>query len=251
MKQHTVDIKKRGKKKATSKDMNFQFNNHIESVKNAKKRTASSNVWLARRNSDPFVKASKIDGYLSRAAYKLLEMQQRYKLFTPSQIVIDLGAAPGSFMQVIWNIIRSKKSILIGVDLLEIPFQDYLITDKLADNVHFLCGDFLQKEMQDTIHDILEGKKADVVISDMASNTIGVESADHLAIMGIVQQVVDFAHLNLKQGGSLLCKIFQGAEQNDFFHQLKAAFNEVHFVKPKASRPSSSEVYVLAIDKKS
>lgn len=206
-------------------------------VKTAKGRSNSSARWLQRQLNDPYVQQSKQDGYRSRAAYKLLEMNEKLHILKPGQTVVDLGAAPGSWAQIASDEInKGQKGKVIAIDLLEI--------DPLA-GVEFLQADFTAPESTKWLKNHLP-KGADVVLSDMAPNTTGNNSLDHLRIVGLCEEVFLFASEVLRPGGSLICKVFQGGTEQALLKQLRAQYAKVKHVKPKASRKESAELYVVA-----
>ena len=207
-------------------------------VKTARKRSLSSTLWLERQLNDPYVAKAKKDGYRSRAAYKLLEIDERYHFLKPCQNIVDLGAAPGG-----WSQVAAKRTgtaegrgRVIGIDLLEIEPMP---------GVEFRVMDFLDPNAPDRLKDWLGGK-ADVLLSDMAANTTGHKKTDHLRIVGLVELAADFAREILAEGGSFLAKVFQGGTEADLLAELKRDFATVRHVKPPASRADSAELYVLA-----
>ena len=207
-------------------------------VKTARKRSLSSTIWLERQLNDPYVAQAKRDGYRSRAAYKLLEIDDRYKLLQPGQKIVDLGAAPGGWSQIAARRVKSQegRGRVIGIDLLEI--------EPMA-GVDFTVMDFLDNDAPDRLKDMLGGK-ADGVLSDMAANTTGHRQTDHLRIVGLVELAVDFACDVLAPGGFFVAKVFQGGTENQLLTMLKRNFAIVRHVKPAASRAGSAELYVLA-----
>lgn len=204
----------------------------MNGVKN-KNLKASSKKWLQRQINDPYVEKAKKAGYRSRAAYKILEIQQKFKIFEKNSIVLDLGAAPGGWSQVAAN--TAKK--VIAIDLLEMaPIP----------NVQFLKGDFTDEKNIQTIIQLLENEKADAVLSDMAPNTCGIKKIDHLRIINLLETVCDFSTSVLKPGGSLVAKVFQGGATSDLLHNLKQNFARVRHFKPLSSRKESPEIYLIA-----
>jgi 23S rRNA (uridine2552-2'-O)-methyltransferase len=202
-------------------------------LKTAKLRTPSSQAWLERQLNDPFVVRAKAEGYRSRAAFKLIEIDDRFGLIKPGARVIDLGCAPGGWVQVA---LARKASAVVGVDLLAVdPLPPAALIQ--MDFTDPACGDRLME---------LLGGAPDVVLSDMAPNTTGHRQTDHLRIVGLIEAAVDFAVSVLKPGGSFVSKAFQGGETASVLKLLKAHFAEVRHVKPKASRSESSEVYLVA-----
>ena len=207
-------------------------------VKTARKRSHASTLWLERQLNDPYVAQAKKDGYRSRAAYKLLEIDERYRILKPGQRIVDLGAAPGGWSQIAAKKIGAGKgrSKIVGIDLLPI--------DPLA-GVQFEVLDFLDASAPDRLKEMLGGQ-ADVVLSDMAANTTGHKKTDQLRIIGMVELAADFACEVLSEGGTFLAKVFQGGTENELLATLKKSFASVHHVKPEASRAGSAELYVLA-----
>ena len=208
-------------------------------VKTAKGRSASSTRWLQRQLNDPYVKRAQEQGFRGRAAFKLLQINEKFHILKPGQIVVDLGCAPGGWSQVATQIIKSSetKPSVFGIDLLP--------TRPLAGAV-FLQGDFSSEEMYQKLQNLITGKKVDVVLSDMAPNTSGIPSVDHLKLMNLVELAYDFARQNLKTGGTFVAKIFQGGTDNELLTQMKQDFKTVKHFKPDASRKESVEYYVVA-----
>jgi 23S rRNA (uridine2552-2'-O)-methyltransferase len=202
-------------------------------LKTAKQRTPSQQAWLERQINDPFAAAARAHGYRSRAAYKLAEIDDRLHLLRPGARVIDLGLAPGGWTQVA---LERGVTRIAGVDLLPVaplPPADILQMD-FTDPA---CGPRLVE---------LLGGPPDVVLSDMAPNTVGHRQTDHLRIVGLIEAAADFAVEVLKPGGAFIAKAFQGGETAEVIGQLKARFANVKTVKPKASRADSSEIYLVA-----
>ncbi len=204
-------------------------------VKSAGKRTLSSKLWLERQLNDPFVAQAKRDGYRSRAAYKLIEMDERYRLLKSGQKIVDLGAAPGGWAQVAAAKVGPKGRV-IGIDLLDI--------ETIA-GVEFTVMDFNDSDAPERLKRMLGGR-ADGVMSDMAANTTGHRKTDHLKIMALAELAVEFAREVLTPGGFFVSKVFQGGTEGELLNSLKRDFAVVRHVKPKASRPDSPELYVLA-----
>ena len=199
-------------------------------------KKGSSSRWLQEHRSDPYVKQAKLLGYRSRAVFKLLELQERDKLFKPGMLVVDLGAAPGGWSQVVVNWV-GRKGRVVALDLLEM--------DPLP-GVEFLQGDFTEEEAFRNILAILGDSRADWVISDMAPNISGVESVDQPRSMELAELALDFAIQVLKPTGGFLCKTFQGEGFDPFLVAVRQQFKKVVIRKPKASRDRSREVYILA-----
>lgn len=205
----------------------------MKKIRTAKGRKTSSTRWIERQLNDPYVAKAKQMGYRSRAAFKLLEMDEKYKILKPGMAVVDLGAAPGGWCQIA---LEKKCSKVVAIDLLPI--------DELP-GVIFMQQDFMADDAPDKLKEALAGR-ADVVMSDMAHNTTGHRETDHLKIMALVEAGYDFACEILKQGGTYLAKTFQGGADSELLARMKIDFAVVRHVKPKASRQDSSEMYVLA-----
>jgi 23S rRNA (uridine2552-2'-O)-methyltransferase len=207
-------------------------------LKTARKRTLSSQKWLERQLNDPYVARAKREGYRSRAAFKLLEVDDRYHLLKPGQRVVDLGAAPGGWSQIAAARVGSRdgKGRVVGIDLLEIEPMP---------GVEFIQLDFLDESAPQRLMDLLGGP-ADIVMSDMAANTTGHKKTDHLRIIGLAEAAVHFAREILAPDGVFIAKVFQGGTENQLLADLKRDFAVVRHVKPAASRSDSSELYVLA-----
>lgn len=197
-----------------------------------KKKSLSGNVWLKRQLNDQYVKQAHLHGYRSRAAFKLLEIDKKFSLLKKAKPILDLGCAPGSWLQVISQ--YPNKNIY-GVDLLEI--------DYIAD-VTFTQGDFTNPLVQQLLPE-----SVDLILSDIAPNTTGHQSTDHLRIMAILDEVLAFSDSHLTYGGSLVMKIFQGSEFNSFIKKLRQKFQAVHIFKPESSRKESSEIYLICLSK--
>jgi len=204
-------------------------------VKTGRGRTASQKRWLERQLNDPYVARAKREGYRSRAAFKLIEIDERFKLLKPGQRIVDLGAAPGGWSQVAAKIVGGSGRV-VGIDLLEIEPMT---------GVEFITLDFLDPKAPEILTDLLGGP-ADLVLSDMAANTTGHKQTDHLRIIGLAETAAEFAREILAPGGSYLAKVFQGGTEGTLLADLKRDFAAVRHVKPNASRADSSELYVLA-----
>ena len=207
-------------------------------LKTARKRTLSSQKWLERQLNDPYVARAKREGYRSRAAFKLLEIDDRYHLLKPGQRVVDLGAAPGGWSQIAAARVGSLngKGRVVGIDLLEIEPMP---------GVEFIQLDFLDESAPGKLIEMLGGP-ADVVMSDMAANTTGHKKTDHLRIIGLAEAAIYFAREILAPGGAFVAKVFQGGTENQLLADLKRDFAVVRHVKPAASRADSAELYVMA-----
>ena len=204
-----------------------------EKVKTAKKRKISSTRWLQRQLNDPYVKQSKAEGRRSRAAYKLIQIDEKFKILKPNQTVLDLGAAPGSWSEVIASISNTK---VIAIDKLDM--------DPMS-GVKVLKLDLSTEEAFNKIKEYLN-KKVDVVLSDMASDTTGHKSTDHIRTQELAELAADYAINFLKKGGSFCSKVFQGGTHQALLELLKKNFESVKHFKPEASRKESPENYVIA-----
>jgi 23S rRNA (uridine2552-2'-O)-methyltransferase len=204
------------------------------------KPSKTSKQWMREHVSDPFVQLAQKEGYRSRAAYKLLEIDARDRLFKPGMVVVDLGATPGGWSQVAAaKVGRGGK--VIALDLLPM--------DPLA-GVDFVQGDFRDDAVLKRLQDLLQGKPVGLVISDMAPNISGVSFADQARAMDLAELAMEFALEHLKPEGSFLVKVFQGAGFESFYKLMRSRFTRVVSRKPKASRDRSSEVYLLASGKR-
>ena len=205
-----------------------------ERLKTAKRRTASSARWLTRQLNDPYVKAAKDAGWRSRAAFKLIELDQKYALLKNAKRVVDLGVAPGGWSQVVRK--QAPKAAIVGIDLLP--------TEPL-EGVTLFQMDFMDDAAPDLLIEALGGAP-DLVISDMAANTVGHKATDHLRTMGLVETAAHFAIENLAPGGTFVAKVLAGGTDTDLLTLLKRHFTSVKHAKPPASRKDSSEWYVIA-----
>ncbi len=203
-------------------------------VKTARSRSASSIRWLERQLNDPYVKRAKAEGYRSRAAYKLIELDEKFGLLAGVKRVVDLGIAPGGWSQVVRK--RSPKAAVAGIDLLE--------TEPL-EGVAILRMDFMAVEAPAALEAALEGAP-DLVLSDMAANTVGHKQTDHLRTMGLVEAAAQFAIDTLAPGGAFVAKVLAGGTDVALLALLKRHFRTVKHAKPPASRKGSSEWYVVA-----
>jgi len=199
-------------------------------------RSKSSHRWMQRHVNDPFVQRAQREGYRSRAAYKLLEIQEKDGLIRPGQAVVDLGAAPGGWSQVARQLVGRHGSV-VALDILPMePVPD----------VTFIQQDFQSQEALDALHAALGGRPVDLVISDMAPNVSGVNAVDQPRAMYLCELALDFARDVLRPGGSFVVKVFHGEGFDDFVRQVREAFAKVATRKPRASRPKSREVYLVA-----
>ena len=203
-------------------------------VRTARGRSAQSTRWLERQLNDPYVKRAKAEGFRSRAAYKLLELDERFGLLKGARRVVDLGIAPGGWAQVVRQ--RLPAAAVVGIDLLPVD---------PIDGVTILQMDFLADSAPDALTDALGGQ-ADLVLSDMAANTVGHPQTDHLRTMALVEAGAAFAYEILKPGGAFVAKVLAGGADHDLVAELKRNFTTVKHAKPPASRKGSSEWYVIA-----
>lgn len=201
-------------------------------------RSKSSSRWIKEHEDDEYVKKARAAGYRSRAAFKLLEIQERDRLIKPNQTVVDLGAAPGGWSQLARQWI-GRNGVMIASDILEM--------DAMAD-VKFVHGDFTEDACLDELLQVLEGRPVDVVISDMAPNMSGNTNVDMPRAMVLCELALEFARTQLAPGGTFLIKVFQGEGFESFLKECRASFGTVKSRKPKASRPRSRELYLLATD---
>lgn len=205
-----------------------------ERLRTAKKRTTSSARWLTRQINDPYVKKAKADGYRSRAAYKLAELDEKFDLLKGVTRVVDLGIAPGGWSQVVRQ--RRPEAKIVGIDLLPTePIEGVTIFEM----------DFMAEEAPAALEAALEGAP-DLVMSDMAANTVGHKQTDHLRTMGLVETAADFAIASLAPGGAFVAKVLAGGTDATLLALLKRHFTAVKHAKPPASRKDSSEWYVIA-----
>ncbi len=208
-------------------------------LKTARKRSASSQRWLERQLNDPYVAAAKRGGWRSRAAFKLIEIDDKYRLLKPGHRVVDLGAAPGGWTQVAALRVKSVegRGQVIGIDYLPV---------ETIPGATILQLDFLDEDAPDKLKALLRDGGADIVLSDMAAPTTGHASTDHLRIIALAEVAAQFATEVLAPGGAFLAKVFQGGTERTLLDLLKRDFAIVRHVKPKASRSDSAELYVLA-----
>ncbi len=213
--------------------------NMYTKVKTAKGRKLSSTLWLQRQLNDPYVKLAKAEGFASRAAYKLSEMDDRYKFLKKGLRVIDLGAAPGGWCQI------AVKRTGSTVDDVRVVGIDYLDMEPVS-GATILLKDFLDDDAPAALIDALGGEHPDLVLSDMAAPTTGHRRTDHIRTMALVEVAVDFALKVLQPGGHFLTKTFQGGTEKSLLDLMKKNFTSIHHVKPPASRDGSVELYLLA-----
>ncbi len=204
-------------------------------LKDEKRRTLSSRTWLERQIRDPYVARAKREGFRSRAAYKLAEIDDKYRLLKSGTRVVDLGAAPGGWSEIAARRVGAGGRVL-AIDILDM---------KPITGVEFLKLDFLDATAPQRLKDLLGGQ-ADLVLSDMAANATGHRQTDHIRIMALAEAAAHFAREVLAPGGSFLCKVLQGGTEAALLAELKRDFASVKHVKPPASRSDSAELYLLA-----
>jgi 23S rRNA (uridine2552-2'-O)-methyltransferase len=208
-------------------------------LKTAKGRTTSSTKWLQRQLNDPYVARARSEGYRSRAAFKIKEIDDKHKLFRKGMHVVDLGAAPGGWSQVAARAVGStaENPLVVGIDYLEMdPIPGVVLLQK----------DFTDEDAPDMLFAAMGGKKADVVMSDMAWPTTGHRPTDHLRIVHLIEIAALFAIQVLNPGGSFVAKVFQGGTEHELLHMLKRHFKTTLHSKPPASRSDSAEAYLVA-----
>ncbi|NBR95276.1 MAG: RlmE family RNA methyltransferase [Proteobacteria bacterium] len=213
----------------------------FQNLKNSHRFTKSSKKWLTRQLNDPFVEKARQEGWRSRAAFKIIEIDEKFKIFKKNKSVVDLGSAPGGWSQ--YAVTKVGENKVVALDLLEMS--------PIA-GVHFLQQDFLAEETLTKIKEILVkiSKKpyCNVLLSDMASNTTGNKTVDHLQIIDLLEDVLSVADKILKNDGHLVSKIFQGGSSDIILQQLKQKFKQVKYFKPKSSRQDSSEHYLIGLN---
>ncbi|MGD9639158.1 MAG: RlmE family RNA methyltransferase [Alphaproteobacteria bacterium] len=207
-----------------------------QKVKTAKGRDPKSTRWLQRQLNDPYVEKAHKMGFRSRAAFKLLELNEKFNFLDKGKVVVDLGSAPGGWSQVASHIVMPHGKI-VAIDILPM--------DSLAD-VDFVQMDFTDNKAPEKLIEMLGGRKADVVLSDMAANTIGHKSTDHLRIIAILEMAFDFAKQILNEDGVFVAKVFQGGAESSLLNEIKQNFKSVKHSKPNASRKESPETYIVA-----
>lgn len=199
-------------------------------------RSKSSSLWLQRHINDPYVKQAQKDGYRSRSAYKLIELNERDRLLKPGMRVMDLGSAPGGWSQVAARIVGAKGRVLA---------TDILPMDPIP-NVDFFQGDFTEDIVVEKIFEWLAGEKFDLIVSDIAPNISGIDSADQAACMYFLELALDTVRKALKPGANFIAKMFQGEGSDAYLKDLRKSFVKVSIRKPAASRAKSREVYIVA-----
>jgi len=199
-------------------------------------RSKTSKKWLDEHVNDPYVKQAQLDGYRSRASYKLIEINDKDKLFRPGSVVMDLGSAPGGWSQIVAPIVSDKGTVIAS---------DILPMDSIV-GVTFIQGDFTEETIYQQIVESLGDKKVDVVVCDMAPNISGVNTTDQYASIYLVELALDMVRNVLVPGGSFCAKVFQGVGYEEYVKDVRRSFDKVIVRKPAASRPRSREVYLVA-----
>jgi 23S rRNA (uridine2552-2'-O)-methyltransferase len=199
-------------------------------------KSKSSKRWLSEHFDDQYVKMAQQQGLRSRSAFKLLELQEKYQLVRPGMIVVDLGAVPGGWCQVVKPLVGEYGRV-IGLDILEM---------EPVHGVDFIHGDFTEDEPLRELEEALAGQKVDLVLSDMAPNMSGMAAIDQAKAMYLAELALEFVKEHLKHGGDYVVKLFQGTDFDDYVREVRSLFEKVQVRKPKASRPRSREVYLLA-----
>jgi 23S rRNA (uridine2552-2'-O)-methyltransferase len=203
----------------------------FQTLKRSRSLKKSSQKWLLRQINDPFVEKAKLEGWRSRAAFKIIEVDEKFKIFNKGKIVIDLGASPGGWSQ--YAVTKVGEGNVFGIDLLEI---------EPIPGVKFFQQDFFESDLISLV-----GKKCDILLSDMAANTTGDHQTDHLRIIGLLEEALDLAEKILNKNGVFVGKIFQGGSSDEILKKLRKNFSTVKYFKPNSSRKDSSETYLVAL----
>lgn len=214
----------------------------MTSPKKDTKKNKVVKAWVNRQLNDPYVKLAHKHNYRSRAAFKLLEINEKFNIFNNINIVIDLGCAPGSFSQILTQKINKTRGRVIGVDLLPV---------EPLEGLTFIQGDFTEESTLEELIKACNDQKADLVVSDMAPNLSGIKLVDQASMKYLVELVLEFCKDHLKSHGNCLIKVFNGIEFNELIKEAREIFNKVIIHKPKSSRTESSEVFLLLLDLKS
>jgi len=199
-------------------------------------RSKSSNKWLSEHFDDHYVKLAQQKGLRSRSAFKLLELHEKHQLLKPGMTVVDLGAAPGGWCQVAKPLL-GETGLLVALDIL--PMEP-------IGGVQFILGDFTEDSTLKALEEVMNGRKADLVLSDMAPNMSGMAATDQAKAMYLAELALEFVRSHLKPGGDFVVKLFQGSDFDGYVREVRSMFDKVQVKKPKASRPRSREVYLLA-----
>ena len=201
-----------------------------------KQKNKDSNRWLERHLNDEYVIKSKIDGYRSRSSYKLIQINKKFNFFKKSNNILDLGCSPGGWLQVSQKL-APKNSKILGVDKINLEF---------IPDVKFIKNDIFDDDVFEQIDTFFEGKKIDLILSDMSPNSSGNKKVDHLRIISLIEKVLDISEHFLSKNGFLIAKIFQGGAQGDLIKKMKKSLSSIKYFKPKASRSESPETYLVA-----
>ena len=201
-----------------------------------KQKNKDSNRWLERHLNDEYVIKSKIDGYRSRSSYKLIQINQKFKFFKNSYLILDLGCSPGGWLQVSQKF-DTKNSKILGIDKINL---------KSIPNVQFLQNDIFNDDIFEKIDSFFDGKKINLILSDMSPNSTGNKKVDHLRIVSLIEKVLDLSNYFLSKNGFLIAKIFQGGAQGDLIKKMNQTLSSIRYFKPKASRAESPETYLVA-----
>lgn len=220
----------------TNSNLNITKRFRSERVKTARGRKISSTKWLNRQLNDPYVKEAQERGYRSRAAFKILEINEKFKIFKKGYKVVDLGSAPGGWSQVVVGLVGENN--VLATDILDMP---------AIAGVKFIKKNFLDDDAEDQIISNMDNKKCDVIMSDMAANTTGDKKTDQLRTSNLIESAIFFAKKVLKENGVFVAKVFQGGTEKNLFDILKANFKTVKHFKPNSSRKESKEIYVVAM----
>jgi 23S rRNA (uridine2552-2'-O)-methyltransferase len=242
MKKHNTNSNLQQKKAKLSFIENINRISRLAVKKNSlesKNISSSSAKWLQRHINDPFVKASQIDGYLSRAAYKILEIDKKYHIFQNANHILDIGCSPGSWSQAVLRLKEKNKTqpSIIGVDLLDCKFKH--------NNFHFIQGNFEDENVLLQIQSACNNAKFDVIMSDIAPSASGDPETDRLLHKRIVFSMADFIYKNIAKNGSFICKMIHGSDDAEILKLLKTIFSSINSFKPSASRKESSEIYII------
>jgi 23S rRNA (uridine2552-2'-O)-methyltransferase len=200
-----------------------------------KQKSNKSFVWLDRHLNDEYVLKSKVDGYRSRSSYKLIQINEKFKVFSKCKYILDLGCAPGGWLQVS-KLLAHEDSRILGIDKLDL---------ENIDGVNFLKKDIFDEDITQIIKHFF-GRKIDMLMSDMSPNSSGNKSVDHLRIISLVEKVLEISNDILKSDGYIISKIFQGGAQGELIKKMKINLKNIKYFKPKASRPESPETYLIA-----
>ena len=220
-----------------SKNFFKGFRNKKQQVKTAEGRKISSIKWLNRNLNDPYINLAKINGYRSRAAYKLKDIIVKYPVLKKATVIIDLGCAPGGWLQVLTQ--EFNQALIIGVDLKAVEY---------CQGTQIICGNFLEESTLACISKILNNKKVNLILSDMAANSSGNKEIDHFRNVELIEAGIEFALLHLEKEGNFIAKFLRGVEEHKLLIRLKKYFKIVKFFKPPSSYVDSTEVFIIALN---